>query len=78
MRRLIIFLIRKRLGLKKNERFRFTNQKSEAAYFFTDDNLMKIEYGYIFLSKIGVNWLLDDECKVNILKEQGGNEIWLT
>lgn len=77
MRRLVIFLIRRRLGLKKNERFRFTNQKSEATYFFTEDNLMKIEYGYIFLSKVSLNWLLDEECKVNRLKNQGGNEIWL-
>lgn len=77
MRRLVIFLIRKRLGLKKNEHFRFTNQKSEAAYFFTDYNLMKIEYGYIFLSKVSINWLLDEECKVTKLKDQGGNETWL-
>lgn len=77
MRRLVIFLIRRRLGLKKNEQFRFTNQKSEATYFFTEDNLMKIEYGYIFLSKVSLNWLLDEECKVNRLKDQGGNEIWL-
>lgn len=78
MRRLIIFAIRKRLGLKKNECFRFTNQKSEATYFFTEDKLMKIEYGYIFLLKVSLNWLLDEECKVIKLKDKGGNETWLT
>ena len=79
MRQIIIFFIRKRLGLKINERFRFTNQKSEAAYFFTDTNLMKIEYGYVFLSKVSLNWLLDEECKVTKIKsqEKGENEIWL-
>lgn len=77
MRQLIIFLIRRKLGLKKNERFRFVNQKSEAAYFFTKDNLMKIEYGYIFLSKVSINWLLDEECKIIKLKNHGGNETWL-
>lgn len=44
MKRLIIFLIRKRLGLKKNQRFTFDNQKSKFdEYYFTDTQLMKCE-----------------------------------
>lgn len=65
MRRLILFLIRKRLGLKKNQYFKFTNQKSNAVYFFTDNKLMKKdnEFG-ISLSNVNLNWILDDDCKI--------------
>lgn len=48
MKRLIIFLIRKRLGLKKYERFKFDNQKSPYdEYFFTDTELMKYEPKFV-------------------------------
>lgn len=48
MKRLIIFLIRKRLGLKKYERFKFNNQKSRFdEYFFTDAELMKYEPKFV-------------------------------
>ena len=43
MKRLIIFLIRKKLDLKKYEYFVFTNQKTNGIYFFTEERLMKIE-----------------------------------
>lgn len=67
MKRLIIFLIRKRLGVKKNEKFQFTNQKTRDLYYFTDTNLMKIEYisgGVIRPSGVSLNWLLNDDCKI--------------
>ena len=64
MKRLIIFLIRKKLGLKKNELFRFSNQREQSVYYFTDTNLMKIKYGYVDKSGVSLNWLLDDECKI--------------
>ncbi len=38
---------------------------------------MKIEYGHIMLSKVGLNWLMDDKCKIYILEDQGGTETWL-
>ena len=73
MVRLIIFLIRRRFGLKRYQRFRFTNQKSPYNwYYFTDTNLMKAE----FVHKDGVckchdrpanvklNYLLSDECHI--------------
>ena len=42
MKRLIIFLVRKKLGLKKGEHFRFVNQSSPYnTYYFTDDAVMK-------------------------------------
>lgn len=40
MKRLILFLIRRRLGLKKYEPFQFNNQKSDAVYYFTEDGIM--------------------------------------
>jgi hypothetical protein len=48
MKRLIIFLIRIRLGLKKGQRFRFDNQKSKFdEYYFTDTELMKFEPKFV-------------------------------
>lgn len=68
-KRLIIFLIRKRLGLKKFEAFRFTNQRNKGeSYFFTDTNLIKIYTSFEHLepelSRVSLNWLLDDECEI--------------
>lgn len=78
-KRLIIFLIRKRLGLKKYEDFQFTNQKSNEIYYFTETNLMKkyaddpvkpnVRSNWFLddhvKSNVSLNWLLDDNCKVN-------------
>lgn len=64
MKRFIIFLICKKLGLKKNELFRFSNQREQSVYYFTDTALMKIKYGYADKSGVSLNWLLDDECKI--------------
>ena len=66
MRRLIIFLIRKRLRLRKYQRFRFKNQKSPTdCYFFTSKHLMKETVGgYIHSSGTGLNYLLSDDCCV--------------
>lgn len=66
MKRLIIFIVRRRLGLKKGEGFRFDNQKSDSDwYYFTKDRLMKVQNGYLDKpSNVRLNWLLDDECKI--------------
>ena len=71
MKRFIIFLIRKRLGLKKNELFRFSNQLEQSVYYFTDTTLMKIKYGYVDKSGVSLNWLLDDECKIEKMVLRG-------
>lgn len=42
MRRLIMFLIRRKLGVKKFEYFMFANQKSDDIYYIDSLNLMKI------------------------------------
>ena len=71
MKRLIVFLIRKRLGLKRNEHFRFANQASEKHYYyFTSDCLIKMRWSarwnkYISdPSGCSLNWLLDDNCEI--------------
>lgn len=65
--RLILFLIRKKLHLKKFQRFRFDNQKSTYdSYFFTSSNILKIdkEKGIID-SNVSLNWLLNNDCVIH-------------
>ena len=68
--RIIIFLIRRKLGLKKNENFRFRNQNSlYDYYYFSDTNLMKVtyfkgKYKEPIKSSCSLNHLLSDECKI--------------
>ena len=64
IRRIVIFLIRKRLGVDCMQMFKFSNQKKEAYYWFTRDTLMKVENGVAMPSNVCLNWLLDDKCKV--------------
>ena len=64
MRKIVIFLIRKKLGLKKYEKFQFIGQKSDAVYYFTESNVMKEWRNQTFLSNVSVNWLLDNDCKI--------------
>lgn len=70
MKRIIIFLIRKRLGLKKFERFKFGNQKSpDNYYYFNDDCLIKKVYfdngsSASVASNVSLNWLLNGECEI--------------
>lgn len=64
MRRFIIFLVRKRLGLEICEEFQFVGQKSNAVYWFTKDKIFKNWDGHIEPSGVSLNWLLDDECVI--------------
>ena len=68
MKRLIVYLIRKRLGLKKFEYFRFTNQKSKSVYWIANTQILKMEAvgssQVITLSNVSLNWLLDNNCRV--------------
>lgn len=64
MKKLILFLIRKRLKLRKYEPFQFTNQKSKTDYYwFTDTHLRKWCDGEITNAHVSLNWLLDDRCE---------------
>jgi hypothetical protein len=72
IKRLIVFLIRHRLKLKKYQRFRFKNQKTENVYYFTEYRLIKIPETSGHMprkekSLVSLNWLLSDECEVEIL-----------
>ena len=73
MKKLILFLLRVKFGLKENEPFQFTNQKNSFDYYFwTSDGLKKkiIRRNYISERKanVSLNWLLDPECKIVKLK----------
>ena len=65
--RIVLYLVRKQLGLKKNEPFQFANQKTDDIYAFTYFNIAKCVNGdesNIEPSGVSLNWLLDPECKV--------------
>ena len=64
MRKFILFLIRKKLKLKKFEKFQFVGQKSNAVYYFTENHVMKLWHGQTALSGVSINWLLDDDCGI--------------
>lgn len=68
--KLIVFLIRIRLGLKKYECFQFGNQKSNAIYYFTDIGIIKCWRGLYVESGISLNWLLDPECKEMLIRRK--------
>lgn len=82
MKRLILFLIRRHLGLKKYEYFQFVNQKTRNVYYFTYEHVVKMEptddkwYQYneelkgrykLTKSNVSLNWLLDDDCEIKKL-----------
>ena len=73
MTKIIIFFIRKKLGLKKYQRFQFANQKSVIdRYYFTDTQLMKEHnestLGYTRPSNIKLNFIVSDACKIKTLR----------
>jgi hypothetical protein len=64
IKRLIIFLVRKRLKLKKYEIFKFKNQKTDNVYYFAATKVLKIENGVTMRSGVSLNWLLNDQCEI--------------
>lgn len=71
MKRLILFLIRRKLGLKKYQSFIFTNQKDrDDFYYFDDDCLLKfdVKEDKYRPSNVSLNWILSDHCKWYIKK----------
>lgn len=72
IKRLIVFLIRYRLKLKKYQRFRFANQKTDNVYYFSEYMLIKIPEDKRTVSRaekslVSLNWLLSDECEVELV-----------
>lgn len=74
-RRLIIFLVRTKLGLRLNERFIFANQTDRNnCYYFTEQKLIKIvgynrKFPFEVGANVSLNWLLDDHCEIQKIKE---------
>lgn len=79
MRKLVYWLIRKHLGVKIGEPFRFTNQKTKDIYRFTktmlwkscpetvsylDTDAMRACKWITIPAGVSLNWLLDPECEV--------------
>lgn len=71
MKRLIVFLVRKRLHLRRMQLFRFKNQRREGVYYFTDTELIKVVGGQEERSRVPLNWLLDDDCEIELVKSDG-------
>lgn len=80
MKRLIIYLIRKKLGVKLFEKFQFVGQKSDDYYWFTPDDIYKevASTGCLRPSNVSLHWLLDDNCKIayydSVKKEMMSND----
>lgn len=70
MKKFVVYLVRKRLGLKINEVFQFVGQKSDATYYFTEDAVMKIWHGVTEKSGVSLNWLLDENCEIRRIGEE--------
>lgn len=69
IKKLILFLVRKKLGVKNYETFRFTNQKSDYDfYYFERNGLIKYErrdsHGEFKPAGVSLNWLLSDDCEI--------------
>lgn len=65
MKRLILFLIRRRLHISLYQPFRFNNQKSKYdLYWFTKDGIIKLTGGIEIKSHVSLNWILDEQCKI--------------
>lgn len=75
MNRLILYLIRKKLGVKKFEQFRFINQNDPATFFFSNTRLIKNTGTYIANAGVSLNWLLSDRCKVCKVPKEKKNHV---
>lgn len=63
--RIIIFLLRMKFNLKKGQWFTFYNQHNPGIYCFTDTKLIKLINNKRVLSKVSINWLTDESCKIS-------------
>lgn len=78
LRKIIIFLICLKLGVKKGQAFQFVGQKGDARYWFESQGLIKgvqlderrADYSW---SRVSLYWLLSDECKIRKYK---GDGVW--
>ena len=67
LNKLILFLIRKKLHLKKFQQFYFNNQAIKIEkYYFDNYGIMKISGCGLVKSNLSLNFLLSDECRILI------------
>ena len=67
MKKRILKLIMKKLGVKDQEHFQFADQREEfIEYYFTDEAMMRVdtETGEVKESRTTLNYLLSDNCKI--------------
>ncbi len=64
MRRFILFLVRLKLGIRKNQYFRFSNQRTSALYYICECGVMRVDGANERMSNVSINWLLDDKCEI--------------
>lgn len=72
LKRFIIFLIRKKLGVKKWDAFYFPNQRNKRdRYYFNDVCLIKYSStaNTLYRSSVSLNHLLSKECEVVVDNE---------
>lgn len=74
MTRLILFLVRLKLGVKKFEKFKFSNQKDPTSHYYFDSyRIHKVtdrdDYIRIKDSRVSLNWLLNPECKIVLVEK---------
>lgn len=69
MKRIIWFLIRRKLGVKKYQKFIFTNQLSEnTSYMIISDKIFKVQGNRLKHSDVSINWILSDECEIKVVE----------
>lgn len=69
MKRIIWFLIRRKLGVKKYQKFIFTNQLSEnTSYMISSDKIFKVQGNRLKHSDVSINWILSNECEIKVVE----------
>lgn len=74
MTKLILLMVRLKLGLKKYEKFQFCNQKNKKNfYYISGSQIHRVEVkgksNYVDgKSNVSLNWLIDNDCKIVRLK----------
>jgi hypothetical protein len=67
IKKIVLFLIRKKLKLRELEPFQFANQKSLYDYYYFDTcGIIKFDSiaNQFVPAGVSLNWLLDDDCEI--------------
>ena len=58
MRRFILFLLRLKLGIRKNQYFRFSNQSTSALYYICECGVMRVDGAKERMSLSTGSWMI--------------------